>query len=99
MQTPLLRTERLILRPITVSDAPAVQKHFDNWNIIRNLSTAVPWPYPPNGAESVNRAELQKISDGQEIYIWVLVLKEGSEEAIGSINFRRLEKGSEGNRG
>lgn len=99
MQTPLLQTERLVLRPITMSDAPAVQKHFNNWNIIRNLSTVVPWPYPPDGAESFIRAELQKIADGQENYIWVLVLKDGSDEAIGSINFRRLEKGSAGNRG
>jgi len=84
MQTPLLQTERLILRPIALSDAPAVQKHL---------------PYPPDGAESFIRAELQKIADGQENYIWVLVLKDGSDEAIGVINFRRLEKGSKGNRG
>ena len=69
MQTPLFKTERLILRPITLSDAPAVQKHFNNWNIIQNLSTAVPWPYPPDGAESFIRAELQKIADGQQNYI------------------------------
>jgi [ribosomal protein S5]-alanine N-acetyltransferase len=69
MKTPLLQTERLILRPIAMSDAPAVQRHFNNWNIIRNLSTVVPWPYPPDGAESFIRGELQKIADGQENYI------------------------------
>lgn len=45
MQTPQLETERLILRPLALSDAPAIQRHFDNWNIIRHLSTVVPWPY------------------------------------------------------
>ena len=41
----------------------------------------------------------KRLPDGQENYIWVLVLKDGSDEAIGVINFRRLEKGSKGNRG
>jgi [ribosomal protein S5]-alanine N-acetyltransferase len=99
MQTPLLQTERLTLRPITLGDAPAVQKHFNNWSIIRNLSTVVPWPYPPDGAEGFIRGELRKIADGNENYIWVLVPKDGPDEAIGSINFRRVEKGNKGNRG
>jgi hypothetical protein len=50
MQTPLLETKRLMLRPLARSDAPAIQRHFDNWNTIRHLSTVVPWPYPANGA-------------------------------------------------
>ena len=36
--TPTLQTERLILRPLALSDAPAIQRHFNNWNIIQHLA-------------------------------------------------------------
>jgi hypothetical protein len=29
-----------------------MQRHFDNWNIIRHLSTVVPWPYLADGVET-----------------------------------------------
>jgi len=68
MATPILTTERLTLRPLALSDAPAIQRHFDNWNIIRNLATVVPWPYPADGAESFVRLQLDQIAAGEEIY-------------------------------
>ena len=49
-ETPTLLTKRLILRPLTMSDAPAIQRHFNNWNIIQHLAQVVPWPYPEDGA-------------------------------------------------
>ncbi len=45
-----LTTDRLKLRPISLSDAPALQRHFVRWEITRNLSATVPWPYPEDGA-------------------------------------------------
>jgi [ribosomal protein S5]-alanine N-acetyltransferase len=42
MDTPTLHTRRLILRPVALPDAPAIQRHFNNWNIIQNLATVVP---------------------------------------------------------
>jgi ribosomal-protein-alanine N-acetyltransferase len=50
MDTTTIQTQRLILRPLAVSDAPAIQRHFNNWNIIQNLASVVPWPYPDDGA-------------------------------------------------
>lgn len=99
MQTPQLETERLILRPLALSDAPAIQRHFDNWNIIRHLSTVVPWPYPADGAETFVGMQLDKISAGEEIHHWVLVPKGGDGEAIGNIHFRPYADGAKGNRG
>lgn len=99
MQTPQLETERLILRPLALSDAPAIQRHFDNWNIIRHLSTVVPWPYPADGAETFVRMQFDKISAGEEIHLWVLVLKGGDGEAIGNIHLRPRAEGLKGNRG
>ena len=58
----------LILRPLTLSDAPAIQRHFNNWNIIKTLATVVPWPYPDDGAETFVKRELGKIAAGEETY-------------------------------
>jgi RimJ/RimL family protein N-acetyltransferase len=60
MLTPRLETERLILRPMALSDAPAIQRHFNNWNIIQNLATVVPWPYPADGAGDFHQARARQ---------------------------------------
>jgi [ribosomal protein S5]-alanine N-acetyltransferase len=99
METPVIQTPRLILRPLVLSDAPAIQRHFNNWSVIRNLATVVPWPYPDDGAETFIKRELEKIAAGEEIYQWVLVLRSGDGGAIGNINFRPRAEGRKGNRG
>jgi len=99
MLIPMLLTERLILRPLALSDAPAIQRHFNNWTIIRNLAALVPWPYPDDGAATFIRLQLDKIAAGEEIYQWVLVLRDGDGEAIGNIHFRPRSDSLKGNRG
>ena len=99
MQTPLLQTRRLILRPMALSDAPAIQRHFNNWNVIKTLARVVPWPYPDDGAEVFIKRELAKIAAGEEIHHWVLVPRGGHGEAIGNINFKPHADGRKGNRG
>jgi ribosomal-protein-alanine N-acetyltransferase len=99
MNTPTIQTARLILRPLALSDAPAIQRHFNNWNIIKNLASVVPWPYPDDGAETFIRLHLEKIAAGEEIYLWVLVLQSSDGEAIGNIHFRPREDDPKGNRG
>jgi ribosomal-protein-alanine N-acetyltransferase len=99
MDTPTIQTRRLILRPLALCDAPAIQRQFNDWNIIRNLASVVPWPYPDDGAESFIRLQLEKIAAGEEIYQWVLVLRSGNGEAIGNIHFRPRDDSPKGNRG
>jgi len=99
METPTLRTSRLILRPIALSDAPAIQRYFNNWNIIQYLATVVPWPYPDDGAETFIRLQLEKIAAGEAIHSWVLALRSGDGEAIGNIHFRPWSDSPKGNRG
>ena len=48
-RTPTLETARLILRPVTLADAPDIQRLFGHWEIIRYIGP-VPWPYPADGA-------------------------------------------------
>lgn len=99
MDTPTLQTRRLVLRPLALSDAPAIQRHFDNWNIIRNLAAVVPWPYPDDGAETFVKQQLEKIAAGKEVYQWVLVPRSGDGQAIGNIRFLPRAHDPKGNRG
>ena len=53
-----LRTERLLLRPLRVADADALLALFDNWNVIRFLSSP-PWPYRRADAEWYVRSAVE----------------------------------------
>jgi [ribosomal protein S5]-alanine N-acetyltransferase len=99
MDTPTLQTRRLVLRPLALSDASAIQRHFNNWNIIKNLASVVPWPYPDDGAETFIKRQLGRIATGAEIYQWVLVLRSGDGQAIGNIRFLPRAADPKGNRG
>lgn len=97
--TPTLETSRLILRPIILEDAPEIQKHFNDWEIIKNLSVLVPWPYPEDGAISFIRDNALPRMERGEAMIWVIVPKEtGKDKAVGLIDFR-FEDNGQGNRG
>lgn len=88
MKTPILETRRLILRPITLDDAPAIQKHFAHWEIIK--FTQAPWPYPENGAEENMRdMTLPALKEGRQIS-WALTMphSENANELIGRIDYR-----------
>lgn len=102
MKTPALETDRLILRPTQLSDAPAIQKNFNNWEIIRHLNASIPWPYPDDGAETfIKNVVIPKTNDGKE-HFWVLVLKNDlAQNAIGCISFGidRYTNEEQGNRG
>jgi RimJ/RimL family protein N-acetyltransferase len=47
---PVIATSRLILRPLELADADTIQRVFPRWEIVRFMSTNVPWPYPVDGA-------------------------------------------------
>ncbi len=93
MKTPVLETDRLILRPISLDDAPAIQKHFNNWEIIKYLSKQVPWPYPDDGAEIFIREKALPRMEAGEAYIWAIILKNNADEPIGMIDFTFESKG------
>lgn len=48
-ENPVLRTERLVLRPLRQDDASPLFALFNNWNVIRFLSSP-PWPYTAGNA-------------------------------------------------
>jgi RimJ/RimL family protein N-acetyltransferase len=52
---PDLMTPRLRLRPLCLDDIPAVQASFPRWEIVQFMPRTLPWPYPPDGAQSFIR--------------------------------------------
>jgi len=99
VKTPILTTDRLILRPVTLSDAPAIQKYFNNWNIIKNLTTDVPWPYPDDGAEYfLKNIALPKVAEGSS-QMWGIYIKDCLDELVGIIEYHFNNDLGGGNRG
>ena len=84
--TPTLYTERLILRPLELPDAEAIQQQFPNWEVVRYLNALVPWPYPADGALTYLRdIALPAIAAGKEWH-WSIRLKSAPEQLIGNIS-------------
>jgi [ribosomal protein S5]-alanine N-acetyltransferase len=94
--TPRLETKRLVLRPIEMADAPQIQKLFPQWEIVRFLSNRVPWPYPPDGAETFIRDMALPAMERDEQWIWTLRLKSDPANLIGAISLARGEKKNRG---
>ncbi|HEY2707864.1 MAG TPA: GNAT family N-acetyltransferase [Caulobacteraceae bacterium] len=84
-ETPVLETERLVLRPMCESDVPIIQRRFPKWEIVRYLHAEVPWPYPEDGA-AVNMAQCVAKMAGREQCYWAITLKGGDDELIGRID-------------
>jgi len=82
--TPVLETERLILRPPRESDTPAVQRRFPQWEIVRYLHAEIPWPYPQNGAAEHWARQSREMAAREKSH-WAITLKGGGDEPIGLI--------------
>ncbi|HBR96755.1 MAG TPA: N-acetyltransferase [Gammaproteobacteria bacterium] len=96
MEIPTLTTHRLVLVPVTEQDIPAYKKHFVDYNIIRHLARAVPWPYPADGVESFLKAEIFP-HQGKDRWLWGIHLGPDPKELIGAIELWR--EGKPENRG
>ena len=96
MAVPVIETSRLILRPLELADAGPVQELFPHWEIVRLLAaSAMPWPYPPDGAHRFYEHLLKAIERGDE-WCWTLRLKARPDQLIGVIE---LARSLENNRG
>jgi [ribosomal protein S5]-alanine N-acetyltransferase len=91
-----LQTPRLFLRPLEIVDAEQAQLLFPHWEIVRFLANVVPWPYPPNGADTYYRDSALPAMERGDSWHWTLRLKTQPDRMIGSI---ALMKGEKANRG
>lgn len=89
-------TNRLILRPLELSDAAQIQEQFPHWEIVRYMLSRVPWPYPADGALQFVRDFALPAIEQCEQWVWTLRLKTAPQRIIGVLDLRR---GDEENRG
>lgn len=95
-QLPIFTTKRLVLKEITEKDIYSYQKYFVDYDVIKFLSSAVPWPYPENGIEDfVTKVIIP--NQGKNRWVWGIFLKSNPEELIGCIDLWR--EGKPENRG
>ena len=93
---PKIETKHLILLPLTLEDAPAIQKQFERWEVVQFLNDRIPWPFPPNASyEWIKNAALPAMADGHEWH-WTIRTKEHPGTLIGEIT---LKDHPDGNRG
>lgn len=82
---PTLTTARLILRPLEISDADAIQALFPHWEIVKYLAKIVPWPYPPDGARTFLETRALPAMSRGEAWHWSLRPKSDPAQFIGSM--------------
>lgn len=87
---PSFETERLLLRPPEMKDAPSMQASFADYAIISELAHHVPWPYPDNGAEEFIKKIL--LEQGNNRWVWGIFQKSNLDELIGCVDLWRPGK-------
>lgn len=83
-----VRTERLLLRPGWIEDAPALHAAIGDEAIVRNLAHA-PWPYSRLDAESFLAREHRPNEPASLIFLRT----DGAPRLIGGIGFGRMPTG------
>jgi len=89
-------TERLVLRPLAIADAPQIQERFPHWEIVKYMLSRVPWPYPADGAIQFVRDVAIPQEERGEAWHWTIRLRMQPDQIVGVINFT---KGDGPNRG
>ena len=91
-----LETERLLLRPLTLADAPAIQAAFPVWEVVRWMTATVPWPYPDDGAETfVSKVALPGRAEGTAWH-WSIRRKTEPERLIGVVTLSETQDDNRG---
>ena len=83
-ETVILRTARLLLRPLSLADAPRVESLVSDPEVARTTAN-IPHPYPPGGAEAYIKAHLAAGDSAGEI-VWAIT--EAAEGLVGTIGLR-----------
>jgi RimJ/RimL family protein N-acetyltransferase len=94
--TPELETLRLLLRPVSLADAPQIQILFPHWEIVRYLNKRVPWPYPSDGAHTYYRDIALPAAERGEEWHWTLRLKNSPDSVMGCISLMNRENKNRG---
>jgi len=79
----VIGTKRLVLRPLRDGDAAAIFALFNDWDVVRWLSSP-PWPYTRDDAEGFVRAVLDPACEAAEL-VFAITL---NNKLIGTIGVR-----------
>jgi RimJ/RimL family protein N-acetyltransferase len=82
----VLETRRLILRPLAIDDAPAIQREFPRWEIVRWMDGVIPWPYPDDGALTYLTQIALPAAERGEAWHWSIRPKSEPDTLIGVIS-------------
>lgn len=94
---PELLTDRLVLRPLSLDDADAIQRIFAQWEVVRFLADKVPWPYPADGARQfLEQSALPAMRRGSQWH-WSIRTRAQPDQLIGVISLMDDDPGN--NRG
>ncbi len=94
---PPLATDRLVLQPLEIGDAEAIQRLFPQWEVVRYLVDQVPWPYPPDGARNyLEQVAIPAMRQGKEWH-WSIRTRENPGNLIGIVSL--MDDDSWNNRG
>ena len=83
-EQPRFSTARLLLRPLTVGDAPRVQELVSEGDVAR-FTANIPHPYPAGGAEAWIGHHLASGSEGSE-QVWAITTAQ--DGLVGSMGLR-----------
>jgi hypothetical protein len=85
-EIPTIATPRLMLRPLQLSDAGAVQILFPQWEIVQSMASHIPWPYPADRALTFIRdMALPAMQQGAKWH-WPIRPKSAPEQLIGVVS-------------
>ena len=92
----MLETPRLVLRPFSAADAPAIHAYVSDWDVASTTAT-IPHPYEPGMAEAYVRDVTERQAAGA-IAAYAIVERQHSE-LVGSIALRLTPEHARGELG
>lgn len=92
----LLKTERLVLRPLIPEDAEALHRLVNDFEVTRNLAV-VPFPYPRKLADEWIASTRQSLADGTG-YQLAITGREGEQEMLVGVVGLRVDKAARSGR-
>ena len=86
-----LTTERFTLRALRPTDAPAVHRLVNDWDVAKNLAR-VPFPYPSTLAEEWIASTHEQLAAGDAWHLAITGEEDGAEVLVGCVGLTRSQK-------
>ncbi len=86
VRVPELETARLVLRDVLLADPDSYEAAFADYEVVRHLAAAVPWPYPAGGVLAF--WDTLRPEQGKTRWAWAIYRKEAPDEVIGNVDLR-----------